>query len=224
MKKLRKVVILGAGGFASETIDIFDSVNAREPVWDVLGFVIDPEYGAPGTIVNDKPVLGGFDWLRDHRRGIEVICAVGAPELRYRMVRKARDAGISFCTVIHPSAVLTRWVTLGEGTIVTAGCILTNRIRVGNHVHLNLDCTVGHDVTLGDFVTVSPGVHISGNVDLQEGCIIGTGSNLIEKVKVGVWSVVGAGSTVISDIPPNTTAVGVPARVIKTRPDGWHNV
>jgi len=33
---------------------------------------------------------------------------------------------------------------------------------------------------------------------------------------------VGAGSTVIKDIEPNVTAVGIPAKTVKTRPDGWH--
>ena len=89
-------------------------------------------------------------------------------------------------------------------------------------MHLNLDSTVGHDAVIEDYVTVSPGVHVSGNVTLKEGSFIGTGANLIEGKTVGAWSVVGAGSAVISDIAPNVTAVGIPAKAVKTRPDGWH--
>jgi acetyltransferase-like isoleucine patch superfamily enzyme len=39
---------------------------------------------------------------------------------------------------------------------------------------------------------------------------------------IGPWTIVGAGAAVTGDLPANCTAVGVPARPIKTRPDGWH--
>jgi acetyltransferase-like isoleucine patch superfamily enzyme len=39
---------------------------------------------------------------------------------------------------------------------------------------------------------------------------------------VGRWSILGAGAVVTRPVPENCTAVGVPARVIKQRPEGWH--
>jgi acetyltransferase-like isoleucine patch superfamily enzyme len=75
---------------------------------------------------------------------------------------------------------------------------------------------------LEDFVTMAPGVHVSGNVCLGEGCYVGTGANIIDKKRLGKWSIVGAGSMIISDVPANSTVVGVPAKVIKMREDGWH--
>ncbi|MBN1451813.1 MAG: acetyltransferase [Anaerolineales bacterium] len=222
-RELRKVVIIGAGGFARETLDVFDAVNAITPTYDVMGYIVDPQYEKPGTIINDKPILGDFSWLQAHP-DVYAICAVGAPALRFKLIKQAREMQASFCTVVHPTAVLTRWVTLGEGTIITAGCILTNQIRVGNHVHINLDCTIGHDTIISDFTTLSPGTHVSGNVSFGEGCFVGTGANILEKKQIGAWSVIGAGSTVVKDVPANTTVVGVPAQVIKERPEGWHLV
>ena len=220
---MRKVVIIGAGGFAREVLDVLEAVNNVDATYEILGFIVDPQYAKPGTILNDKPVLGGFDWLEAHREEVLAICGVGAPDLRYRMVARARSAGVRFFSVIHPGATLTRWTTIGEGTIITAGCILTNRIRIGDHVQVNLDCTVGHDAAIGDFVTLAPGVHVSGNVTLGEGASVGTGANIIEKKTVGAWSTLGAGTTVILDVPDNSTVVGVPGKVVKTRPAGWHS-
>ena len=90
-------------------------------------------------------------------------------------------------------------------------------------MHLNLDCTIGHDVVMADFVTLAPGVHVSGWVTLEEGCYVGTGANIIERNTIGAWSIVGAGSTIIRDVPKNTTVVGTPGNVIKTREDGWQH-
>lgn len=216
------VVILGAGGFAREVLDVFDAVNAVRPSFDVLGYIVDTEFFEEGKIVNDKPVLGDFNWLKD-KPSIKPICGVGAPETRYRMIREAQQAGIeNFCTIVHPSVIMTSWITLGQGSVITAGCILTNQIQIGSHVHINLDCTIGHDAILQDYVTLAPGVHVSGKVILEQGSYVGTGVNIIEGKNIGAWSIIGAGSTIVRDIPRDTTAVGIPAQVIKTRPSGWH--
>lgn len=217
-----KVVIIGAGGFAREVLDICDACNHDKQTYEVVGFIVDQQFGSPGMLVNDKPILGGFDWLEKHTSEVLVTCAVGAPQHRYQLIQRAKKLDCHFFNLIHPSAILTRWVTLGEGVIITAGCILTNQIQIGNHAHLNLDCTIGHDVVMEDFVTLAPGVHISGKVRLSNGCYVGTGANVIEKIHIEEWSVVGAGSTIVRDVPANTTVVGVPGNVIRTRKLGWY--
>jgi len=219
---MKKIVIIGAGGFAREALDICEACNHDKGIYEILGFIVDHRYGSPGLLVNDLPILGDFGWLEKHANQVLVTCAVGAPQQRYRLVQRAQKLGAEFFNLVHPNAVITRRVALGEGVIIAAGCIMTNQIRIGNHVHINLDCTVGHDAALEDFVTLSPGVHISGNVNVRTGCYIGTGANVIEKLELGAWSIVGAGSTIVKNVPPNTTVVGVPGRVIKTLQPDWH--
>jgi len=217
-----KIVIIGTGGFGREVLDVLEAVNQVQPTYQIMGFITEPGYHEPGTLIHEAPVLGYFDWLEANRAEVKAICGVGAPAARRRLIEKAKNLGVSFFSVIHPRAILTRWVTIGTGSIITAGCILTNNIKIGDHVHINLDSTVGHDAVIHNFVTVSPGVHVSGNVILEEGSFIGTGANLIEGKKVGAWSVVGAGSVVVKDIPANVTAVGTPAAIIKEHSPGWH--
>lgn len=219
---MKSVAIIGAGGFARELLDVIDAVNQEKPQYEVLGYVVDPQYGAPGTVINEKPILGGIDWLSRRSKDTLVICGVGPSHHRYHLVKRAEAVGCRFFSLVHPTAVLTRWIQLGQGVVITAGCILTNQIHIGNHVQVNLDCTIGHDAILEDFVTLAPGVHVSGNVTLEAGAYVGTGANIIEKRKIGRWSTVGAGSVVVKDVPANTTVVGTPARVIKERKDGWH--
>lgn len=221
-EKIIKVVVIGAGGFGREVLDAFDACNDRKIQYDVLGFVVEKEYFTPQTFVNDKPLLGDLSWLQAHKNEVSVVCAVAAPQHRKRIVEQVEKIGCRFCNVVHPGAVMTKWINIGKGIIITAGCILTNQIQIGNHVHINLDCTIGHNATLKDFVTVAPGVHISGNVLLGEGCYVGTGANIIEKKHVGDWSLIGAGCVVVNDVPANTTMVGIPGKVIETREEGWY--
>jgi sugar O-acyltransferase (sialic acid O-acetyltransferase NeuD family) len=218
----RKIAIIGAGGLGKEILSILEACNEERPQFEILGFIVHAQYGAPGTLVNDFPILGGFDWVSSHAHQVEFVCGVGAPQDRLRLVGEARQAGGRFCTVCHPTATLSRTVTLGEGTVLMPLSGLTSSIRIGAHVVVNPGCTIDHDTNIGDFVTLSPGVHIAGHVTIGEGCNIGIGASIIDRRTVGAWSIIGAGAIITNDIPPNVTAVGVPARVIKSRPDAWH--
>ena len=57
---------------------------------------------------------------------------------------------------------------------------------------------------------------------IGDGCDLGTNCAIKHQLTLGEWSIIGAGAAVVKDIPPNVTAVGVPAKVIQTRPAGWH--
>lgn len=219
---MKRIVILGAGGLAREVADIFTACNQVDKQYEIVGF-IDENQGNHGKILNGFPVLGGFSWFdRVDKSEVRAITGIGNPASRRKVVNKALSQGIQFCNVIHPTAVVTPFITYGIGVVITACCVLTNQISIGDHVFLNLDCTVGHDTMIDDFCNINPGVHISGNVHLETGCEIGTGAAIIQGVSIGKWSIVGAGSVVTANLPPNVTAVGVPAKTIKVREEGWY--
>lgn len=209
------VVILGAGGFARELYWVFLEDNEQRKRWNVLGFVDDkPEL--QGAVICDLPVLGTMEWLeRNRRKSVELICSAGNPRTRKALAERGAALGFSFCTVVHPSARMSRWVELGPGTVVTAGCVLTTQVKVGAHTLVNLNSTIGHDCVIGAYSNITPGCQISGAVNFGEGVYFGTGAVIIQGKSVGEWSIVGAGAVVTSDIPSHVTAVGVPCRVIK---------
>lgn len=219
---MKRIAIIGAGGHAREVLDIFDALNTRTPAYEVLGWLVEPAHGAAGTLVRERPILGDIDWLAGRSADVQAVCALGDPALRRRLVERAGRYGARFATAIHPQVVITRHVAIGAGVVIAAGSVLTSDIRLGEHVHINTGCTVAHDGVLGDYATLSPGTHVAGAVTIEDGACIGTGANLAPRVRVGAWSVVGAGCAVVSDVPANSTVVGVPGRVISQRDAGWH--
>lgn len=218
------IVLIGAGGHGREVLDIVDALNHEQPRYEPLGFVVEAGFGAVGALVNGLPILGGFDWLEAHVTEVETVGAVGAPELRLRLVERARAVAARFATLVHPSVTRTRHVDLGSGVVVAAGAALTNRVRVGDHVHVNLHCTISHDCVIESFAYLAPGARVTGKVTIGEGCYVGAGAVIGDGRKVGAWSTIGAGAVVLDDVPGNATVVGVPARVVKTKAAGWQRV
>jgi sugar O-acyltransferase (sialic acid O-acetyltransferase NeuD family) len=212
---MQNIVILGAGGFGREVLDIIIAQNKVSKRWKMLGFV-DENRELKGKVLNGYPVLGSFDWFsKIDLKEIRVVCAIGDNISKKKVVEKAKGVGLRFANVVHPSVIMTEFVTLGEGVIICAGCILTNQITIGNHVIINLDVTIGHDSIIEDFCTLSPGVHISGRNKIGEGANVGTGAVTIQGITIGRWSIIGAGAVVAQDIPDKVVAVGVPAKPIK---------
>ncbi len=216
-KALKPIAVYGAGGFGLEVAMLIEQINDVEAEWEMVGFFDDGV--AKGDIVNDLPVLGGMAELNSWTSELSLALGLGIPETKRQVCGRISNPNIRFPRLIHPSVIMgsSRYVNIGEGTIVCAGTIVTTNISIGRHVTLNLTCTVGHESTIGDFSSFMPTCNISGEVLIGEGNFWGTGAKVINQKQVGDNVVVGAGAVVTTDLPDNVTAVGVPAKIIKRR-------
>jgi sugar O-acyltransferase (sialic acid O-acetyltransferase NeuD family) len=212
MSKMKKLVLIGAGGFGREVAWLVDRINLQSPAWDLLGF-IDDDVSKRDTSFYGLPVIGDIEWLNNQPEDIYAVCCIGNTRIRETVVSQLE--GRRFATLIDPAVIRSSFVTIGEGSIICAATIITVDITIGKHVIINLDCTVGHDAIIDDFVTVYPSVNISGNVKINKLSEIGTGSQIIQGLEIGHHVIVGAGSIVVKDLPDKCTAVGCPAKPIK---------
>ncbi|HVR33100.1 MAG TPA: acetyltransferase [Acidimicrobiia bacterium] len=205
------VAVYGAGGFAREVAWLIEACEE----FDAVCF-IDDDPATHGATMNGIRIMS-LDSARATFPDASVVGAVGTPSIRERVVTKAEEAGMAAATIIHPRTELSRWVEVGEGTVICAGNILTTNIRLGRHVQINLDCTVGHDVIMDAFTTLAPGVHVSGWVHLGRRVYVGTGATFVNGTKenplvVGDDAVIGAGACVTRSVASGSTVVGVPAK------------
>lgn len=104
---------------------------------------------------------------------------------------------------IHPGAKIGKRLVIDHGM----GIVIGETAEIGD------DCLIYHGVTLGGTGKDSGKRHptIGNNV------LIGTGAKVLGPFKVGDNSRIAANSVVLSEIPPDSTAVGIPARVVKRR-------
>ena len=185
-----------------------------ESKYEFLGFYDDGF--EKGTTVNNNQVLGSIEDLADSSQELNVVVAIGSPEIKRKIVEKLTRSSINFPTLIHPSVLIgDEFVSVGNGCIICAGTIITCNIEIKDFVILNLMCTVGHDTVINSFASFMPSVNISGEVVIHEEVYVGTGAKIINQLEIGKQTIVGAGAVVSKTLPEKCTAVGIPAKPIK---------
>jgi len=87
-------------------------------------------------------------------------------------------------------------------------------VKLGNHVTIAGGVQfMTHNGAVWIFREEYPDIHLFGTIEIKDNCVIGENAIILPNVTIGPNSVIGAGSVVITDIPPNSIALGVPARV-----------
>ena len=102
---------------------------------------------------------------------------------------------------IHPGA------QIGEGLFIDHGM----GVVIGETTEIGDNCTLYQGVTLGGTGKDKGKRHPT----LGNNVLVGSGAKVLGPVKIGDNARVAAGAVVLSDVPPNATAVGVPARVVR---------
>jgi sugar O-acyltransferase (sialic acid O-acetyltransferase NeuD family) len=130
---------------------------------------------------------------------------------------RALAPGLTFATLIHPSAQIARGVSIGPGTVLMAGAVANSDARIGAFCIVNTQAVVEHDCVVGDYASLAPGALLGGAVEIGEFSAICLGAKVIHRLRIGRHAVLGAGAVAIDDVPGDSVAYGVPARVIRSR-------
>jgi len=211
MGQERKIAIIGAGGHARETALLLQQCGISRDA--IAGFFVDDRYWTE-TAVEGFPLLriGDFDTGRH-----DAVVAIGDSRAR-RAVVEGLPPSTRFPGFVHPSVIAPADVAIAEGVILHAGCIVTTNVTLGRHVQLNRGTQVGHDSVLEAFCTTAPGAVISGNCHVGADAYLGAMSCIRERQTIGAGAMVGMGAVVVSDVPPDSTYVGNPARPLQRVP------
>ena len=209
---MKKIVIIGAGGFGREVAWIIERINAIKPTWDLAGFLDDNPALLNKPVYKQYSVIGGVDYASE-LTDVYFVCAIGNAKIRKNIIQKLGDK--KFATIIDPTAIVSDTASIGEGSIICHNAIVSINVNISKHCDIIYGAIVSHDAKLNSFVTLYPSVNISGNVSIGSCVEIGAGAKVIQQKNIGNNVIIGAGSVVIKDIPDNSTAVGVPTKLIK---------
>ncbi len=167
------------------------------------------------ALVDDNPLLNelhGIPVIHSAERLSPFIISIGSNKIR-KMIAERLDAG--FIKAMHPSAIISSFAKIEEGTVVMQGAIIQADAKIGRHCIINTAATIDHDCVIEDYVHISPNASLCGNVHIGEGTQIGVGAVVAPGVKIGKWSLICAGSVVTKDIPDNCVAGGNRCEIIR---------
>jgi UDP-perosamine 4-acetyltransferase len=182
--------------------------------------VLEANFEFWGKTILGVPVLGDDDklpglLLQGVKHFILGLGSTANSEPRRLLFQKACQAGLTPVTIMHPQAIVSPNATLGKGTAVLAGAIINAGAKIGENVIINTGAIVEHDCIIDHHGHIAIGARLAGEAVIGEGSHIGMGACILQGVKIGERAIVGAGAVVLKDVPQNTTAVGVPAKIIK---------
>ena len=116
---------------------------------------------------------------------------------RFLSQRARNKTGIE----IHPAA------TIGKGLVIDHGM----GVVIGETTVIGDNCLIYQNVTLGG----TGKDHGKRHPTLGNNVMVGAGAKVLGPFTVGDNAMIAAGAVVLSEVPPNSTAVGIPARIVK---------
>jgi sugar O-acyltransferase (sialic acid O-acetyltransferase NeuD family) len=203
---MRRLALLGASGHGKVVADAAELVG-----WDDVVFFDDawPRLSNSGkwAVVGDTYRLLS---TADQFEG--VLVTIGNNHIRKLKLDLLFGVKAKVVSILHPNAQLSRYCSIGPGSVVFAGAVVNVDTTIGIGAIVNTGASIDHDCRLGDFVHLSPGAHLAGAVIVGDLSWIGIGASVRQLVTVGCNATVGAGAAVVKPVPDDAIVVGVPAR------------
>ena len=114
--------------------------------------------------------------------------------------------------------LISQWARLFTGIEIHPGAEIGSRLFIDH----GMGVVIGETASVGDDVTLYQGVTLGGtgkrngkrHPTLRNNVVVGAGAQILGNITIGENSRVGAGSVVLTDVPDNSTIVGVPGHLI----------
>lgn len=212
---MKKIAIIGAGGFGREVVCLINAINEKNEEWDFIGFFDDVknigyenEYGK---------VLGRIKDLNFYPESLAVVVAIAKPSAIEVIIKSIKSSNIYFPNLIAPNVIFfdKNNISLGRGNIISFGCSISCNVHIGNFNILNCCILVGHDTKIGNYNAIMPSTNISGNVTMGERNFLGVSSVILEKLTIGNDTTIGANSLIFRNTKDKNTYIGNPASIVK---------
>lgn len=203
----KPLILIGGGGHCKSVIEAAESAG-----YSILGVLDMPE--DVGKQILSTKVIGTDDDIPSYVDKAEFVMTVGFiknPTIRIKLYNRVKEAGGKLATIIASTAHVSKYSTIGEGTVVMHHAFVNAGAKVGNNVILNTFTNVEHDAIIGDQCHISTGTMVNGECVVGERCFIGSQSVLANGITIGDDIIVGAGSLIRKSINVKGIYSGNPA-------------
>ena len=177
---MKPLILVGGGGHCKSVIDVAESAG-----YAILGILDIPE--EVGKRVLSSEVIGTDDDMSKYADHAEFIVTVGqimSPDLRIKLHKMLADAGCRLATIVAPTAHVSKYATIGEGTVVMHQAVVNADAKIGRGCIINTYANIEHDVLIGDYCHISTGAMVNGGSEIADGIFVGSQSVINQCVKI----------------------------------------
>lgn len=205
---MKKIIIVGAGGFGREAYYLIQAINDVEPLYEVIGFLDDNSNALEGKKI-DCPILGSVNEWKPSEDEVYAM-GIASPKTKEKVANILVNKGANFVTLIHPAALVNKDAIIGTGCVVGGRSSVGALTRVGDFVHI-AGSMVGQDGLIDDYSTTTGFANIT-NAKLGKRVFVGSHAVVLNGIKVGDDAYICAGSIVFSKVKAGTKVFGNPAK------------
>jgi sugar O-acyltransferase (sialic acid O-acetyltransferase NeuD family) len=207
---IKKIVLVGGGGHCKACIDVIETTD-----FEIAG-IVDKEPGA-GKVLNYE-IIGTDETLGElmDKNYVFLVTAgqIKSPSLRIALFEKIKQVNGKLATVIASTAIVSKYSTVGEGTIVMHQVIINASAKIGVNCIINNKALVEHDSVIGDHSHISTAAIINGGCKIGSRVFVGSNSVIAQGIEIADDVVIGAGSLIVKDIDAAGVFAGNPLRKI----------
>jgi sugar O-acyltransferase (sialic acid O-acetyltransferase NeuD family) len=139
--------------------------------------------------------------------------SIGDNLTRRRTAINIRRGGGVIPSLIHPSAIISKFAILDFGVVVLPGTVVQSNTKIQKDTILSANVTISHNTSVGKGCYVAAGASVGAYIQIEDGVLIGINTTLIsgKVTRIGQNSLVGAGSVLTKSIEANSRVAGNPA-------------
>ncbi len=213
METIKKIYLLGVGHNTPVFIDLAEHCG-----YEIAGLYHYND-DRTGEIEHGFRIVGSFNDLykNENLNNMEFLLTMGDNTIRTETALKIRNKGGKIPALIHPTAVISRFVKIEEGVCVSAFTYVQADSCIGQDTVILSGVNISHGNTIGKGCFIAGGATIGAYTTVGNLVFIGQGVLTISsKVKnIGDNAYIGAGSLVTKSINANDVVAGRPAKSIK---------
>lgn len=201
-----KIVIFGTGAVAAElTSYLEDSTWGEMAGIEIKGYVASDDAG-PVNWKNyrlNKPYLGLLDDYKIEEED-HFVLALGNSAVKRRLVKNIKERGGKFITLVHPTAVIARTASIGEGNIISPFVMIGPNVKLGNYNLITSQSAISHDSRIGDYNFFATSL-LCGYTQVGDDNYFGIKATLIPDIVIGSRNKIQAGMIVDKNIGDDST-------------------
>ena len=221
------LVLIGGGGHCRSIIELIESIHSYSISMGgkiKIGKIVDTKENLGKAVVGDYFVNESMDNLEElteqYKNFVLAFGQIKTPNGRPELVRRLKELGVKFPTLISPYARVSSYSFISAGTVIMAGSVVNANARIGHYSIINTGACVEHDAAVGNYTHISTNAVVNGGSQVGNCCLVGSNAVILQQMKVCDKTVVGAGSVVIKHITePYGIYVGNPAVLVKKNDD-----